>query len=282
MKKKIRIASVINLLGISRLLISFQHCTHFPYIRVVNYHSTNERFEANLEKQLQYFSKIFIPADVDDLGQLLGGNWPHERPGLLLSFDDGLRDNFAIAVPLLEKYGFKGLFFIPPGFVDEPVQTANEFCVVNKIDGSEALTIEEVQYLARYHHIGCHTFNHTRLEDSLTSQELSREIVDSKKRLEEMTSKVVNNFAWVGGEESSYGKNASKLIQKSGFKYCFMTNSLPVTKDTHPFWLQRTNIEASWPMSLVQFQISGIPDIWNWAKRRRICKYLDSSKGPGF
>lgn len=40
-----------------------------------------------------------------------------EKP-VILTFDDGYRDNYENAFPILEQYGFKGTFFIPTEFID--------------------------------------------------------------------------------------------------------------------------------------------------------------------
>jgi peptidoglycan/xylan/chitin deacetylase (PgdA/CDA1 family) len=44
------------------------------------------------------------------------------KPGrrVLVTFDDGYRDNFEIAYPLLRKHGLTASFFLATGFIDEP------------------------------------------------------------------------------------------------------------------------------------------------------------------
>jgi peptidoglycan/xylan/chitin deacetylase (PgdA/CDA1 family) len=41
-----------------------------------------------------------------------------EKP-IILTFDDGYRDNFENAFPLLQEYGFKATFFLITNFIDE-------------------------------------------------------------------------------------------------------------------------------------------------------------------
>ena len=77
-------------------------------------------------------------------------------------------NNIEIAVPILEKYGFKAIFFVPPGFVDEPKLSVAEFSNRHRIEGREALTVDDVRYLSREHYVGSHSYNHVRLSDDLS------------------------------------------------------------------------------------------------------------------
>src|SRR5208282_2140101 len=46
----------------------------------------------------------------------------HARSGrhVMLTFDDGYRDNYEIAFPLLRSYGVHAVFFLATGYLDAP------------------------------------------------------------------------------------------------------------------------------------------------------------------
>lgn len=46
------------------------------------------------------------------------GYMPHDKP-VVLTFDDGYLDNWVFAYPLLKRYGFEGVIFVNPEFVDK-------------------------------------------------------------------------------------------------------------------------------------------------------------------
>ena len=64
------------------------------------------------EKQLRYFSKRYAPSSIDDVRALLSGDWDHRQPGLLLTFDDGIRSQYDVGLPVLEDLKIKSFFFI--------------------------------------------------------------------------------------------------------------------------------------------------------------------------
>lgn len=129
---------------------------------------------------------------------------------------------------------------------------------------------DEVRDLAKRHVVTCHGMTHTRLGDSLGPADFEQEIREAKERLEARLDAPVHGFTWIGGEEWSYSAEGARAIREAGFRYAFMTNSQPITARTDPFQLQRTNIEAWFPIELVAFQLSGLMDALYTAKRRRI------------
>jgi len=102
--------------------------------------------------------------------------------GVLLSFDDGTEDHRGVA-DLLERYGWRGLFFVPAGRLGEPGQ----------------LTKDDVRDLAaRGHVVGAHGFGHRRF-DRLSEAELDRELELGATRLVEAGCGPVTWLAPPGG-----------------------------------------------------------------------------------
>jgi len=270
-KKEVLIFSkMTNVLGLTNLLIYFQKLKYKnKYIRAINYHGTPKRYQNNFEKQLIFYKQNYTAAKLVDLENLLNGEWKKEKPGLIISFDDGLKSNYDVAMPLLEKYGFTGWFFIPVGLIGTGKckdfhHTGDENC--------SYMSWNEIAELNKNHIIGCHTLTHCRLFSSLSEEKLKQEIINSKEILENKLNNKNDIFCWVGGEEETYTAKAAKYIREAGYRYSFMTNNKPIFPGANRFQLQRTNIEADWPLSLVKFYLSGIMDIIYTGKRNRVNK----------
>src|SRR5689334_16033696 len=101
--------------------------TRLPFIRIVNYHDVPPCHARSFERQLQFFKRRFVVTNRCGLQDLLAGHWSYDRPGLLITFDDGLKSHAQVAAPLLEKYGFSGWFFVPTEFVDTPRERQREY-----------------------------------------------------------------------------------------------------------------------------------------------------------
>lgn len=226
------------------------------YIRIINYHDTSAENIDNFEKHLAWYQKEFEDCSLEKFEKFLNSEYVFtDRPGLIITFDDGFTGNYLNAYPILKKYGFTGYFFVSAAFVG-----TRNYMDVNQL--TDLLQGDQV--------VGCHTYTHHRMDPNDSDEILIREILTSKIDLERILRHTVDIFCWVGGEESTYTKRAAGYIKKAGYKYSMMTNSQPVLPDTDRFRLNRTNISDDWKLSLVKFQLSGIMDLLYAPKRRRV------------
>jgi peptidoglycan/xylan/chitin deacetylase (PgdA/CDA1 family) len=240
-----------------------------PFIRSVGYHSVQPEEAENFERHIEWYSKNFVNVGSEQLEAFLAGKpWEFDRPGILLSFDDGTRTHFETVAPILEKYAFTGWFFVPSGLLnlgeDDP---DDEF----SRDGTRArnLTVGQLQSLSQRHVVGGHGSTHIRLGSEVDGEVLRREICDSKAVLQDLIGTGVNAFCWIGGEEWAFCREASDLVREN-YRYAFMGNSDVILPASDPFQLSRSNVEAYNPMSLVRFQLSGLVDLYFSPRRRRI------------
>jgi peptidoglycan/xylan/chitin deacetylase (PgdA/CDA1 family) len=278
MDKKELIAKVLDKTYLSRLLFAGKRYYGNNHIRVVNYHDTPPGLMKSFERQLQFFQQKYAPVSYCDLVQFCTTNkWHKPKPGLIISFDDGWRDNLDNAVPLLEKYNFIGWFFVPAGMIEAGSTEQMEF--VGKTEGRYKITYEDGRYLMSWdelktlcknHVVGCHTFSHHRMNIKDSGELLHHEITEPKLLMEKRLGKKVDIYCWVGGEEHTYTTAAAQKIKDSGYAYSFMTNSYPLTIGQDPLQIQRTNVEARFSLARTRFQLSIIMDTFYSAKRKRV------------
>ncbi len=72
------------------------------------------------ESHLRYLQEAgYHSISLRDLVYHLTLGWPLPPKPIILTFDDGYRDNYENAFPLLKKYGFRGTFFLVTDLIDE-------------------------------------------------------------------------------------------------------------------------------------------------------------------
>lgn len=282
---KLTASTLMSALWIDSLGYYLQRVFFNPFIRALNYHDIAP-FQAEVfEAQLVYYKKHFEVVGPTGLEMMISGRWNCSRPGLILSFDDGLRSHADVVAPLLERHGLTGWFMVPVGFIDELPEKQRLYAREHQIshhnfgygDPRIAMTWEDIRRLSRVHEIGCHTWSHRRLGGSPGEKDLEVEIPMAKERIEVELGREVRTFAWVGGEEASYSRTAARSILEAGFCFSFMTNNQVIRPGSDLLHLQRTNIEARDPFKVVRFQLSGVLDLLYWLKRRRLNRIFSAS-----
>lgn len=85
--------------------------------RFTQYEPTVSATPVLFDRQMAIVRDHFNTISIDNLFNWLWGDaaLPH-RP-LLITFDDGYRDNFDIALPILKKYGLPGIFFLATDYI---------------------------------------------------------------------------------------------------------------------------------------------------------------------
>lgn len=120
-----------------------------------------------------------------DLPNLAAGRRP-DRPLVFLTFDDGFRDNYTHALPLLEAYGFGAHVFLLPPLVDTGAALAWPEVEERRRQYPEAMrsvTWTMVQRMAeRGLEFGSHTCSHPHLPQ-LGDEQLHQELSDSRRRI---------------------------------------------------------------------------------------------------
>ncbi len=127
------------------------------------------------ERQLDLYAQHFECIDPKKLLALQRGEWKSSRPGLILSFDDGLRSHADVVAPLLEARGWVGWFMVPFSFVEAPASAQGSYAEGHQIghaghdygDPRIAISWDDVRRLSSHHVIDCHGLTHRRLGDTL-------------------------------------------------------------------------------------------------------------------
>ncbi len=213
-----------------------------PLIRTVNFHNTPRARTAEYERQLGQYSRSFSAVSENDLDEYLKtGRWHKAKPGLIVAFYNGYRNNYDVGLPLLERYGFIGWFFVATGFVDTPPTEQLAFAAGHTLatvkdeyaDGRYALSWNELRELDRKHVVASHTRNHAKLAEK-DPKALNSEIVGPQHDFETHLRHRVRSFASLSGAPYGEQKDADTLIEAARYQFVFSNftiQRLPVTRD---------------------------------------------------
>lgn len=198
------------------------------YVRAINFHNTPHSRAKEYEQQLAFCRQHFTSVSEHDLDSFFDtGHWHKDQPGLILNFFEGYRNNYDVAAPLAEQYGFIGWFFLPTAFMGTPADQQRSFARANNIglvddgyaDGRIAMTWDEVRKLDKTHVIASHTQTHHPLTRHSPDDELEREICASKRELEQELGHEVATFAWLYGSEAGVNPRADRYLHQAGYRY---------------------------------------------------------------
>ena len=200
-----------------------------PLVRTINFHNTPQFRVAQYDRQLKQCKEVFAPVSENDLDRYLTtGHWHKAKPGLIVALYNGYRDNYDVFLPLLERYGFIGWFFVATAFVGTPAAEQPAFIARRRLaivaheysDQRFALSWGEIKEINRNHVVASHTRNHSQILTENPAA-LVGEIVGSQQDFESHLGHRVRSFASLSG--TPYGENpsADRLIKAAGYQFMF-------------------------------------------------------------
>lgn len=122
---------------------------------------------------------------------------------IVITFDDGTKGQYEIGAGILDKYSFKGVFFIMTVAIGKK----------NYMNQNQIKSLSD-----KGHIIGCHTWDHHKVTD-FKKEDWLLQIVKPKKELEKITQKPVTCFAYPHG---AWNPAAADSLRKYGFTAAFI------------------------------------------------------------
>ncbi len=194
----------------------------------------------NFDKQLSYLAKKGFKSYT--LSEMIEQRDSLAQNSVVITFDDGYKDNLTNALPLLQKYGFKATIFTIINRFDNDWslhRKAKNAGIVNKID---KLSDEDIETLLKSGliEIGAHTIEHKNFS-RISKEEKKKEIMESKKILEQKFAIECKTFSYPFG---IYDKGDEDLVKEAGFIGAVTTEVRRVDLDKDDlFLLPRVNVK---------------------------------------
>ncbi len=180
---------------------------------------------------------------------------------VVLTFDDGFRDFYETAWPILKNHGFTASVFLPTGFI------ANSR---KKMNGRECLTWREVRELsAAGVDFGGHTVSHVQIHrlDRLTAE---KEIKDTKIAIEQFLGIPVRHYSYAYAfpeHDRAFVAFLRKVLIDAKYKAGVTTRIGTALPGDDLFTIKRLPVNSDDDETLFRAKLDGAYDWLGWPQR---------------
>ena len=166
----------------------------------------------NFAKQMEYIkNKGYQVISLDELVKSTQEKNPFKKNKVVITFDDGYKDNFQYAYPVLKKFGFPATVFLISDFMGKTFSNKKEF-----------LSWDEVILMSKNKiSFGAHTKTHFYLGVIKDDIAVFEEIAGSKKAIEQKIGMPVDYFCYPSG---GFNEKVKALVVQAGYKGACTTN----------------------------------------------------------
>lgn len=195
-----------------------------------------------------------------DLGEVLKGleTKADLRKAIVLTFDDGYRDFYTEALPVLKQCGFTATIFLATDRIgNTPL----------RIEGADYLTWSDVRELhAEGIRFGSHTVTHPDVR-SLGPEQLEYELGRSKEVLEEHLGVSVESFSYPHGfpeEDKDYTRYLQDVLCNCGYNHAVSTILGRASAKSNRFFLPRLPVNSLDDQAFFFAKLEGGYDWLHW------------------
>ena len=195
------------------------------YHKIANEHKslsvTLDDFEQHMKWLQEYGFTCITPGQLYDF-VANGADLP-EKP-VLITFDDGYKDNYTNAFPIMKKYGMKGTIFVVTGFLG---------VYDNYLTWDQAKELLEAGF-----NIESHTYSHKSMTEA-SDEDITKELVKSRQTIKEKLGIDSDIMAYPTG---SYNLHIAELVKEAGYKGAFTIKYDNVSRDSNVYALERVPV----------------------------------------
>ena len=257
-KRLVLLLSIVFLAG----LFIFSYLRRNYVVPILMYHSVNAVAPpenrlvvsaASFERQMRFLKEHrYNVVSLEAIAELIREKKKIPDRTLAITFDDGYKDNYTYAFPILKKYSLPATVFIIVNEVNRLQNDRLNWSQIKEMHDSGLITI------------GSHCLNPEPLVNIKSEEVLRREIFEAKKILEDKLNSRVNIFSYPGG---LFNDKIRGLVIEAGYKMAVATNPGRKFSNNDIFALKRLRISStSDGLFVFWFEASGY---YNMMRERR-------------
>jgi len=222
-------------------------------VRIVHYHYVFDDERERFANQLRFLAHEFRPVSLSQavealrLGQAVGDE-------VVVTFDDGFRNQLDNAAPLLAEHGFSACFFLVSDLLDADREAARAFCrdklhlplPVEPLDWDGAACL-----LEHGHEIGSHTRSHPNLR-ALEADARLDELASSREQLSKRLG-AVRHVSAPYGDRARFSEAVADAARAAGYESCASAIRGVNRSALDLYTLHRHHLSAAWPIRELRY-----------------------------
>lgn len=209
----------------------------------------------SFERQMRFLKKHrYNVVSVEEIADMIKNKKRMPHKTIAVTFDDGYKDNYDYAFPILKKYGLAATVFIITQEVGRPEGDRLSWDEIKSMRDSGLVTV------------GSHCIGPEPLTKITSEETVKREIFGSKKVLEKELGRPVNAFSY---PEGRFNLRIRQLVIDAGYKAAVATKPGKGFPNDDIFALKRLRIWRPCDNIFVfWFEASGFYNFFRENKRR--------------
>ena len=249
---------------------------------IIRYHSVGDfrRHEVNVKipafrKQMGFLSKYHKLFPLKDAVGLLKCKAVIPKRAIVVTFDDGYKDNYTNAYPMLKRYKIPAEIFLTAGYIGADMILPHD--LYDNPAHNNFLSWDEVREMAQGGiGFGSHTINHANL--GKIDVDVESEIIESKRIIEKELGKKVWAISYPFGLVTDFSDRVKKVAVQAGYTCgCSAMNGVN-DYNSDMFELRRIGIEGSDNMFTFRAKLNGALDlleIKDWPVFNRLLRFFN-------
>lgn len=212
----------------------------------------------------------FTPVTFEDYHLHLENKLSLPRKPIILTFDDGYRDNYENAFPMLQEFNMKAVMYV---LGDRSIQYGR-WDSTHKSKEYALMDDEQILHIrSEGFEIGAHSMTHAKLPE-LSLDAITREVTDSKHTIENLLGEEILSFSYPYGQVD---ERVRATVKQAGFKYACGVYTGPPSFGADIYDIRRLSINCKTRSLLYLLKILAPYEYAEWFYR----KVRDSQKPSG-
>ena len=215
-----------------------------------------------LERHMRHLAERCRPVPLSDVVAWARGEGALPPRAVAVTFDDGYRDVLTEAAPILAHHGVPATAFIAPLLLDGYAPDPSFAPTRPFLKWSQARALCQTGFT-----LGSHALTHPVLA-RLPLAEARRQLVESRRRLEEVTGLPVRHLAYPYGTRRTVSPRDQALAREAGYEAAFLDMTGPIRRGADLWALPRSKVLGVDSLAVVRASLGGRMDLWRVIEAR--------------